>query len=180
MATVATDFEQTATGFDSVSRKGFALLACVIVPVLGFVAVRLAAEEMAVAQVPFGPQGLPAWVAMVATLMALPMWGAAAWIVAQRGDEGLLAAKWIAALVAMVIVAPYAMAAVDPLMANFIGILVLLTGLVAVGRTSTVSGRAALLLMPGLLWAGSGALLGFSSTVAGWAPPFAPIDHNRH
>lgn len=166
--------------FGERAGEGLSLFVSALLPLAGFVAMQLAAEDMGVARASFGPQGLPAWMMLAATVTLLPMWGLAHWLVSQRGAEGIAAARWIALLIGAVIVVPYGMAAVDGFFASMLAMLVLLIGIVAAGRAALISGPAALLLLPGLFWAGGGALLGFSSIMAGWSPPFALIDHNKH
>ncbi|HTM78156.1 MAG TPA: hypothetical protein VL133_11085, partial [Devosia sp.] len=125
------------------------------------------------------PLGLPEWTLAAAMMLTLPMWGVARWLVASQGAAGRVAGHWIVALIGGVVLLPFALSLANPFMAGLLPVLVLLTGIVAVMRSSALSGGAALLLAPGLVWFGLGSLVGFTTLAGGWSPPFALVDHNR-
>jgi tryptophan-rich sensory protein len=108
------------------------------------------------------------------------MWGVARWLVGQRGVTGRSASRWLVALMVGVILLPFVLAFANPFMTSLLSMLVLLTGIIAMLRTSAVSGGAALLLAPGPVWFGLGSLIGFTTLAGGWSPPFALVDHNKH
>ena len=126
------------------------------------------------------PFGLPDWIMAAVMMLTLPMWGVARWLVRRHGAAGRVAGHWIVALILGTVLLPYGLSLANPFMAGLLPVLVLLTGIVAVMRSSALSGGAALLLTPGLVWFGLASLVGFTALAGGWSPPFALVDHNRH
>lgn len=138
-----------------------------VLPLAGLMAVNAGAEMMGLrAAAP-----AMAWMA-IAPLVFLPLWGVARWQVVQRGEAGHAAGRWIIALMAAAIVAPWLIAGADTLVGSMITMVVMLIGVAAAARAAMVSKLAAALLLPGLLWAGAGAVVGFGAAAGGWSPPF--------
>jgi tryptophan-rich sensory protein len=142
-------------------------------PLMGLVVAYGAAEAMGVQPVLHAPLGLPEWTGALALAISLPLWGAARWLVAEHGHEGRAAARWIVALMVASILAPFMLTVADPFMSTVVSMVLMLIGLAAAGRAASVSGRACLLVLPGLAWLGLGAVLGFGVVAGGWSPPFA-------
>ena len=149
-------------------------------PMAAYFAADMLGDALGMMPVVSPPLGLPEWSVAAAMMLTLPMWGVARWLVGQRGPAGRSASRWIVALTAGVIMLPFALSVANPFMAGLLPMLVLLTGIVATMRASALSGGAALLLAPGLLWFGLGSLIGFTTMAGGWSPPFALVDHNKH
>ena len=149
-------------------------------PMAAYFAADIAGSAFGVVPVVAAPLGLPEWTAAASMMVTLPMWGVARWLVAQRGAPGRSASRAIVALIAGVILLPFGLSMASPIMAGLMLMLVLLTGLVAAMRAAALSGGAALLLAPGLVWFGLGSLIGFTTLAGGWSPPFALVDHNKH
>ena len=161
-------------------RSIFALGLSAALPIAAYFAVDAAADQLGIVPVVTAPLGLPEWTIAAAMLLTLPMWGVARWLIGQHDVVGRVASRWIVALIAGVILLPYALSLANPFMAGLLPMLVLLTGIVAAMRASALSGGAALLLAPGLVWFGLGSLIGFTTLAGGWSPPFAMVDHNKH
>lgn len=180
MVDIWTDFDSerlAGHGRSDVARAGISAA----LPLAGLLIVQAGADAFGVSAVhPDMPFGLPAWSSLAVLVVTLPLWGYAHFLVAGRGPEGRRAGRWIAGFVALVLVLPFALASVDAFFGSFLSMLVLLTGIVAAGRTAAVSARASLLLLPGLLWTGMGALVGFGVAAGGWSPPFALTDTERY
>ncbi|HUH78108.1 MAG TPA: tryptophan-rich sensory protein [Devosia sp.] len=123
----------------------------------------------------FAPFGLPGWVGGALHLLGLPLYGAAARMVARQGAEGHIAARWIVALTLGTIAFPFIVAPLDSLVLAMVTMALLALGLATLGRVVKVSPRAGLLMAPGLVWIGTSALVGLAYT-AGWTPPFAPLN----
>ncbi|MDB5527158.1 MAG: hypothetical protein JWR51_261 [Devosia sp.] len=149
-------------------------------PMAGYFAADMLGDALGIMPVVTPPMGLPEWSVAAAMMLTLPMWGVARWLVGQRGPEGRRTSRWIVALIAGVILLPFALSLANPFMTGLLPMLVLLTGVVAAMRASALSGAAALLLAPGLVWFGLGSLIGFTTMAGGWSPPFALVDHNKH
>ncbi|WP_375452204.1 hypothetical protein [uncultured Devosia sp.] len=160
--------------------NAFGLGVSVAVPPLAYFAVGATMDAMGVAPLAAAPFGLPAWIGIAAIAVMLAMWGMAHFLMRQQGDAGQAAGRWVAALIAGVIVLQFALALANPFVSSLLSMLVLLSGIVAVMRVSALSGAAALLLAPGLVWFGLGSLIGFTTLAGGWSPPFALVDHNKH
>lgn len=181
MAATWTSWSSDHSVFDADRQDVLGVVLSAGLPLAGLVIVHAGAEAAGLASfiIP-APFGLPAWMGMAALLVMLPMWGIARWLVARHGHEGHVAGWWVVALMAAVIIAPFAMAAVDVLMASMVSMLLLLTGIIAAARTAALSGPAAALLLPGIIWTGAGALVGFSIVAGGWSPPFALTESHGH
>ena len=138
-----------------------------VLPLAALVSVNAGAEALGLrAMVPAMD-----WMTL-APLVALPLWGVARWQVVQHGVAGHAAGRWIMALIAAAIVAPVLAAGADALVGSMITMVVLLIGMAAAARTAGVSKLAAALVLPGLLWTGAGAVVGFGAAAGGWSPPF--------
>jgi hypothetical protein len=120
----------------------------------------------------FSPLGLPGWVGAVLHLGALPLFGAARWMVAGRGRAGQRAGWWIVALIAGTISFPFVVAPLDSLMLSLVALALLVVGLGAMVRAGAVDPKAALVMAPGMAWMGFSAFIGLSFAAA-WSPPFA-------
>lgn len=119
----------------------------------------------------FAPFGMPSWLGAVLHLGALPLFGAARWMVAGKGRAGRNAAWWVSGLMAGTIAFPFLVAPLDSLTLSAIAMALLIVGLASIARVARVSALAALLMAPGLLWMGFSALIGLSFA-GGWSPPF--------
>lgn len=149
-------------------------------PMAAYFAADVLGDALGIVPVVVTPLGLPDWTVAAAMMLTLPMWGVARWLVGQRGPAGRIASRWIVALIAGVILLPFAFSMANTFMAGLLTMLVLLTGIIAAMRAAALSGRAALLMAPGLVWFGLGSLIGFTTLAGGWSPPFALVDHNKH
>jgi len=149
-------------------------------PMAGYFAADVLGDALGITPVIATPLGLPEWTVAAAMMVSLPMWGVARWLVGLRGSDGRSASRWIVALIAGVILLPFALSFANPFMASLLSMLVLLTGVIAAMRAAALSGPATLLLAPGLIWFGLGSLIGFTTLAGGWSPPFALVDHNKH
>lgn len=178
MATTWNNFSQDHAAVQLPSALG--LVAAVALPVATYGLLTLAASSVGVVAVASAPFGLPAWSVQAATVLTLGMAGAAQWIVSRHGRAGLLASGWIMALMAGIIVLPFALLLASPWVASLLSMVVLLVGVIAMLRASALSATAGLLLLPGLVWMGIGSMIGFTTLAGGWSPPFALIDTNRH
>ena len=67
---------------------------------------------------------------------------------------------------------PFLVAPLDSLMLSLVALTLLVVGLGAIIRVAAVDRRAALVMMPGLVWMGVSVFVGLSF-VAAWSPPFA-------
>ncbi len=123
----------------------------------------------------FAPFGLPGWMGGALHLLGLPLYGMAAFMVARQGPQGLRAAGWVVALIVATIAFPFFVAPLDSLVLAMVTMALLALGLASLGRVAKVSPRAGLLMVPGLAWMGTSALVGLAYT-AGWTPPFAPLN----
>ena len=149
-------------------------------PTAGYLLVNAIADASGLVPGAATPMGVPAWTVAAATMITLPLWGVARWLVAQHGDAGRVASRWIIALMAGAILLPFALTPANTFLASLLPMLVLLTGIVAAMRASALSATAGLLMLPGLVGLGVGSLIGFTALAGGWSPPFALVDHNKH
>jgi hypothetical protein len=120
----------------------------------------------------FSPFGLPGWLGAALHIACLPMFGAARWMVAERGRSGRVAGWWIVALMAGMIAFPFVVGPLDSVALAMVAMALLLIAMAASVRAAQVSRRAAWLMMPGLFWLGLSAFIGLSFAAA-WIPPFA-------
>lgn len=127
----------------------------------------------------FAPFGLPGWVGCALHLMALPLYGIARWLVAEKGEAGAKAGWWLVALMAGTIVFPFIVAPLDSLAVSIISMSLLIAALGAGVRTAKVSHLAGAIMLPGLAWMGLSAFVGLSF-VAGWTPPFGLTNANAN
>lgn len=125
----------------------------------------------------FSPFGLPGWVGAALHIACLPLFGAARWMVADRGRRGMVAGWWIVALMAGTIAFPYIVGPLDSVMLAMVAMVLSLVGVAAAARAAMVSRRAAWLMVPGLFWLGLSAFIGLSFAAA-WTPPFAVANSN--
>lgn len=126
----------------------------------------------------FAPFGMPAAIAAGLHLGALPLFGAARWMVAGKGRAGRIAGRWVIGLMAGTIAFPFLVAPLDSLALSAVAMALLVVGLATIARVSKVSPRAALLMAPGLAWMGFSALMGLSF-LSGWSPPFGPTNNQN-
>lgn len=125
----------------------------------------------------FAPFGLPGWVGAALHIACLPLFGAARWMVADRGRRGEVAGWWIVALMAGVIAFPFVVAPLDSILLSMVSMLLLIVGIAASIRTAAVSRQAGWLMVPGLAWLGLSAFIGLGFAAA-WTPPFAVANSN--
>jgi len=126
----------------------------------------------------FSPFGLPGWFGAVMHLVTLPLFGAARWMVAERGEAGRKAGWWLVALMLGMIAFPFVVLPLDSLALSMISMALLLLGIGTTLRVSSVSRQAGLVMAPGLAWMGLSAAMGLA-LVAAWAPPFAVTNVNN-
>ena len=172
MATSATVSKSVLAAFDADRHNPLGLVLSAALPLAVFVIANGVAELNGMLPLFFSPLGLPGWVGAVLHLGALPLFGVARWMVAGRGVAGRNAGWWIVALMAGMIGFPFLVAPLDSLMLSFVALTLLVVGLGATVRAAAVDRRAALVMMPGLVWMGFSAFVGLSF-VAAWSPPFA-------
>jgi hypothetical protein len=172
MATSATVSKSVLAALDADQHNPLGLVLSAALPLAVFVIGNGVAELNGVLPLFFSPLGLPGWVGAVLHLGALPLFGVARWMVAGRGEAGRNAGWWIVALMAGMIGFPFLVAPLDSLMLSLVALTLLVVGLGAIIRAAAVDRRAALVMMPGLVWMGVSAFVGLSF-VAAWSPPFA-------
>ena len=126
----------------------------------------------------FSPFGLPGWVGAVMHLAALPLFGAARWLVVERGEAGRRASWWLVALMLGMIAFPYVVLPLDSLSLSMVSMALFVLGVATALRVSAVSRTAAVVMAPGLAWMGLSAAMGLAF-VAAWAPPFAVTNVNN-
>ena len=119
----------------------------------------------------FAPFGMPSWLGAGLHLGALPLFGAARWMVAGKGRVGRNAGWWVSGLMAGTLAFPFLVAPLDSLTLSALAMALLIVGLGAIARVGRTSPAAALLMAPGLCWMGFSALIGLSFA-GGWSPPF--------
>jgi hypothetical protein len=172
MATSATDSKTLIAALDADRPNPLGLVLSAALPLAVFVIANGLAELNGMLPLFFSPLGLPGWAGAVLHLGALPLFGAARWMVAGRGEPGQRAGWWIVALMAGMIAFPFLVAPLDSLMLSLVAFALLVVGLGTMVRVAAVEPRAALVMMPGLVWMGISAFVGLSF-VAAWSPPFA-------
>jgi len=149
-------------------------------PIAAFLGVHVLGQALGLDAIyPKLPFGLPAWSNALALAVTLPMWGYAHFLVSGRGPSGRIAGRWIVVFAGLLLVLPFALASFDAFFGGIFSLVVLLSGIIAAGRAGAISGRAGLLLLPGLLWTGVGALAGFGAVAGGWSPPFALMNRQN-
>ncbi|WP_056235719.1 tryptophan-rich sensory protein [Devosia sp. Root635] len=157
---------------DADRHDGLGLVLSAALPLAVFVIANGVAEINGALPLFFSPLGLPGWVGAVLHLGVLPLFGAARWMVAGRGDAGRRAGWWIVALMAGVIGFPFLVAPLDSLLLSLVALALLVVGLGAMARAGAVDPRAAMVMAPGMAWMGFSAFVGLSFAAA-WSPPFA-------
>ena len=172
MATSATVSKSLLAALDVDRHNRLALVLSAALPLAVFVIANGLAELNGALPLFFSPLGLPGWSGAVLHLGALPLFGVARWMVAGHGVAGRNAGWWIVALMAGVIAFPFLVAPLDSLMLSLVAFALLVIGLGAAVRAAAVDRKAALVMMPGLVWMGFSAFVGLSF-VAAWSPPFA-------
>lgn len=160
------------SALDADRPNGLGLALSAALPLAVFVIVNGVAQLNGQLPLFFSPMGLPGRLGAALHLGALPLFGAARWMVAQRGAEGRRAGWWVVALMAGMIGFPFVVAPLDSLMLSLVSLSLLLVGLGSMVRVAKVDPRAALLMAPGMAWMGFSAFVGLSFASA-WAPPFA-------
>ena len=171
MAVMNTTAAQVDWSIDLGRSEVAPLFFAAALPVLQFVAVNFLGQNFGFTPLFFAPFGLPGWLGASLHLVSLPLFGVGGWLAWRAGGEGRSAAAWTAALVVGTVAFPFLVVALDSLMLSIVSMCLLLVGIIAAGRTATVSPAAALIMAPGLLWMGFSAFLGLSF-VASWSPPF--------
>lgn len=126
----------------------------------------------------FAPFGMPSWAGAALHLGALPLFGAARWMVSDKGRAGRTAGWWVVGLMAGMIAFPFLVSPLDSLALSAVAMALLIVGLAAIARVAKISPRAALLMAPGLGWMGFSALMGLSF-LSGWSPPFGPTNNQN-
>ena len=181
MATITAANQSTHSKFllDANRQDGLGLLLSAALPLAAYVVFHGFAEMNGVMPLFFAPFGLPGWAGAMLYLMALPLFGVARWMVAEKSDDGRNAGWWLVALMAGTIVFPFVVAPLDSLMLSIISMSMLVAALGAGVRTARVSRLAGLVMLPGLAWMGLSAFVGLSF-VAGWTPPFGLTNANAN
>jgi hypothetical protein len=172
MAASATGSKAVFAALDADRHNSLGLVLSAALPLAVFVIANGLAELNGAQPLFFSPLGLPGWAGAVLHLGALPLFGAARWMVAGRGAAGRSAGWWIVALMAGMIAFPFLVGPLDSLVLSIIAFALLVVGLGATARATAVDRRAGLLMMPGMVWMGFSAFVGLSF-VAAWSPPFA-------
>lgn len=172
MAASATGSKSVFAAFDADRHNALGLVLSAALPLAVFVIANGLAELNGMLPLFFSPMGLPGWAGAVLHLGTLPLFGAARWMVARRGAAGQNAGWWLVALMAGMIAFPFLVAPLDSLMLSLVAFALLIVGLGASARTAAVDRKAALVMMPGLVWIGFSTFVGLSF-VAAWSPPFA-------
>lgn len=172
MATSATTSKSPFAALDVDRHDALGLVLSAVLPLAVFVIANGIGELNGVWPLFFSPLGLPGWLGAVLHLAGLPLFGAARWMVAGRGDAGQRAGWWIVALMAGMIAFPFAVAPLDALALTMVAFALLIVGLGAMIRAGAVDPRAAAIMAPGMAWMGFSAFVGLSFTAA-WSPPFA-------
>lgn len=178
MATSAAVLVTRETLFDADRHGILGLVLSASLPLAVFVILNGFAHLNGVQPLFFAPFGLPAWAGCALYLGGLPLFGAARWMTVGRGQDGRVAGWWLVGLMAGVIVFPFIVAPLDSLALSMVAMALLVVGLAAGVRTAKVSRKAALLMLPGLLWMGFSAFVGLSF-VASWSPPFGPTNSSH-
>jgi tryptophan-rich sensory protein len=160
-------------------QDALGLLLSAALPLAAYMVFNGIAQVNAVTPLFFAPFGMPGWAGAVLYLMALPLFGVARWMVAEKSEAGANAGWWLVALMAGTIVFPFIVAPLDSLMLSIISMSLLVVGLGAAIRTAKVSHLAGLVMLPGLAWLGLSAFVGLSF-VAGWTPPFGLTNANAN
>ncbi|KQX35515.1 hypothetical protein ASD04_11985 [Devosia sp. Root436] len=172
MATISAVSKSAFSVFDVDRHDGLGLVLSAALPLAVFVIANGVAEINGMLPLFFSPLSLPGWVGAALHLGALPLFGAARWMVAGRGDAGRRAGWWIVALMAGTIAFPFVVAPLDSLLLSLVALALLVVGLGAMARAGTVYPKAAMVMAPGMAWMGFSAFVGLSFA-AGWSPPFA-------
>lgn len=163
---------------DADRHDGLGLVLSASLPLAVFVIANGMAHLIGTRPLFFAPFGMPSWAAVALHLGALPLFGAARWMVADKGRAGRTAGWWVVGLMAGAIAFPFLVTPLDSLALSAIAMALLILGLAAIARVAKISPRAALLMAPGLGWMGFSALMGLSF-LSGWSPPFGPTNNQN-
>jgi tryptophan-rich sensory protein len=177
--TAASFSPDTKSVLDANRRDILGLLLSAALPLAAYVVFHGFAQLNHVMPLFFAPFGLPGWAGCALYLAALPIYGIARWMVAEKSADGASAGWWLVALMAGTIVFPFIVAPLDSLALAIISMGLLMVGLGAGIRTARVSRLAGLVMLPGLAWMGLSAFVGLSF-VAGWTPPFGLTNANAN
>lgn len=159
-----------ARGFGAFAR--FAL--CAVAPLAAFGGVNLVAEALGYMPLFFSPLGLPGWFGAAIHLVILFSLGLALGLVAEKGRRGANVARWLAPLMAAVILFPFFAAPLDSLSLALMMTSVMILALATSLRVARISRLGGWLMVPSLIWLGFGAALGLAIAAA-WSPPFALV-----
>lgn len=172
MATSRAISKQFLSVLDADRHNALGLVLSAALPLAVFVIANGIAEINGMLPLFFSPFGLPGWVGGVLHLGALPLFGIARWMVADRGEAGRKAGWWVVALMAGTIVQPFLVMPLDSLALAILSFALVVVGLGAMVRVGQIDSKAALIMAPGMAWMGFSAFVGLSFAAA-WAPPFA-------
>lgn len=172
MATSRAVAKQFLSVLDADRHNVLGLVLSAALPLAVFVIANGMAELNGILPLFFAPFGLPGWTGGVLHLGALPLFGVARWMVADRGAEGKKAGWWVVALMAGMIVQPFLVMPLDSMVLTIVAFALLVLGLGAMVRVGAVDPKAALIMAPGMAWMGFSAFVGLSFAAA-WSPPFA-------
>ncbi|MDB5614379.1 MAG: hypothetical protein JWQ22_2032 [Devosia sp.] len=172
MATITAVSKQFFSGLDADRHNALGLALSAALPLAVFVIANGIAQLNGMVPLFFAPFGLTGWMGGVLHLGSLPLFGAARWMVASRGERGRVAGYWVVALMAGMIVQPFLVMPLDTLALSIVSFSLLVVGLGAMVRVAEVDPKAAMIMAPGMAWMGFSAFVGLSFAAA-WAPPFA-------
>ncbi|MGV8853207.1 MAG: tryptophan-rich sensory protein [Devosia sp.] len=178
MATSRTHSIHIKTALDADRHDALGLVLSGALPLSVFVIVHGMAEFAGTVPLFFAPFGLPGWLGAALHIATLPLLGVARWMVVEHESrEGRNAGWWLVGLMAGMIALPFVVGPLDSLLLCLASMSLLLVGMATSLRVAKVSPRAALLMLPGVLWMGVSAFVGLS-LVAAWAPPFGLTNGN--
>lgn len=178
MATSRAISNQLKAALDADRHDGLGLVLSGALPLSVFIIAHGMAELIGVVPLFFAPFGLPGWLGAALHIGTLPLLGLARWMVAQHdSDDSRNAGWWLVGLMAGMIALPFVVGPLDSLMLSLFTMSLMLVGMATNLRVAKVSPRAALLMLPGVLWMGVSALVGLM-LVAAWAPPFGLTNAN--
>lgn len=172
MATTRAVSKQFLSVFDADRHNALGFVLSAAMPLAVFVVANGLAEINGMVPLFFAPFGLPGWMGGVLHLASLPLFGIARWMVVDRGAEGRRAGWWLVALMAGMIVHPFLVMPLDSLVLSILAFALLVLGLGTMVRVGAVDPKAAMVMAPGMIWAGFSAFVGLSFAAA-WSPPFA-------
>ncbi|WP_158625907.1 tryptophan-rich sensory protein [Arsenicitalea aurantiaca] len=118
------------------------------------------------------PNWMPGWAAALGFLVIYPMWGIAHWLVAREGEKGRVASRWLLGLITAGLAYPFVIGALDPFMAVWANVGMVLLVVAAIANAGRAAPRAVYWIAPSLFFMGGLALSGFAAIAAGWSPGF--------